>query len=460
MTDLSQVSTEDLISMLSVHSGQQFKGNPASNRVTEFQKPFTRPLQQVVNPSASNQDQISENGQGQTLPQKMYEYFSNKPNTTYGSILPFSKNLATGQTNIDFPEPVRSLGRGVAEMMSASAGELPVSMMGGSLSEDALGVVGSMSPLARMNKLHSAPVPEGYQPIGNKAVQAVQKTAQKSVANIKEHNAVRHTPIQTSQQIKEGAQAFYDIAEAKGGKLNPSFTDRFIDEVHAMKPQTEWGKTVAGENELTKLSDKLEKGRGKPITLKDAQEIDEGLSDIIDSHYGVKGISKEGKKIQDVQRRFRDMIENPKEGDLEGGREGFDAWRKAQAEWSRSRRMNDIERIIAKAEHADVPATALKNGFKALINNDKNLRGFTTAEKMAIKNAARTGVLTGALKIAGSRLVPIIAGGGGVATLNPAGMAAGAAAAGASYLARKGATSIQMDKAKQIQRLISRRGQQ
>ena len=259
-------------------------------------------------------------------------------------------------------------------------------------------------------------------------------------------------PIKTSEDVKALAREQYNIAEQRGGVLKPEFTDKFADQLEGMRPQTEVGKLVAGETPITKLVERINEYRGKPISLQGAQEIDEYLGDLIDDFTDVRGVTKQGKKLLDVQTAFRNMVEEVDDASVIGGKEGFQALKEGRKLWSQQAKLRDIEKVVERAERMEQPAQGIKTGFRTLLGNDKRMRGFTAEERELIKKAADTGIPTDIIKSFGSRLIPIItaaSGGGFGGTM---------AATAASTAARNLASKIQVGKADEIARAISNRG--
>lgn len=240
----------------------------------------------------------------------------------------------------------------------------------------------------------------------------------------------------------------YDAADSVGGILNPQAVDRGI--AQATKDagyQSEEGRDFSGESDVAKALNDLSRRSGKPLSLKGAQEIDEDLSDRIDSHFDkINGMDKQGLKLLKIQQALRDTYRNSGEGDMVGGREGFDTWKEGQQLWSAARHSDDIQRILDRGENADAPSTVYKNGFKALSQNKARMRGFTPEEQDAINHAAKTGIIIPILKTVGSKWTSGIAGGvggamGGGFLGGLGGMVAGEAVgfpfrAGANALAR------------------------
>jgi hypothetical protein len=91
-------------------------------------------------------------------------------------------------------------------------------------------------------------------------------------------------PVKTAADAKAVAGAFCKAADAAGGTLTPAFTNRFIDEIGKVAPQTGAGQLVAGETPVAALVRRMNEGAGdlpplrdQPLSLQAAQEIDEAL---------------------------------------------------------------------------------------------------------------------------------------------------------------------------------------
>lgn len=220
--------------------------------------------------------------------------------------------------------------------------------------------------------------------------------------------------VTASQDLKAQAQDAYQEAAQNGGTLTPQFTDKFIAKAQSLTPQTTAGKIVSGENEVTKLVNRMQALKGKPISLNEAQEIDEALGETIDGlDNGRGGLNKLGKKLYDVQTSFRQMIENAGPSDISGGKEGFEALKQARQLWSKSIKAQDIERIIARGQSMDNPATSIRSGFRTLLNNPNRIKAFNGQERALIKTAGKANLGQEALRAIGSRLLSISATGAG-----------------------------------------------
>lgn len=256
--------------------------------------------------------------------------------------------------------------------------------------------------------------------------------------------------IPGAEQIRQKASELYQLADQRGGVLSANFTDDFLDRLNKLKPQTEMGQMVGGDDALSVMTEKLNQIRGRPMTLQAAQEIDEIIGDAIDSHVEMGMLKKSGKKLQDVQNLLRGMIDDVDERFVEGGKEGFDALKEARQMWSSSFKLNDIEKILMRAEMSDNPATVIKNGFRTLSTNASKLRGYTPDERKFIEQAAKGNMASDILRTGGSRLIPIIT---GASTGNLGATAAGAAGSMAS---RGAATKLQISKANNVAKQVAK----
>lgn len=259
--------------------------------------------------------------------------------------------------------------------------------------------------------------------------------------------------IPKAEDVKKLASMLYQKADRQGGVLSADFSADFIKKIQKLRPQTEIGIKLSGEEDYIQVIATLTKELdGKRISLQTAQDIDEYLGSAVDKFIDQGRLTKPGKHLQDIQDIFRTSIERAKDNMVLGGKESFQTLKEARKLWSTSRKLSDIERIVQRAELMDHPATGLKTGFRTLLGNPNRLRGYSTQEVKALKKAAQTGVLIDALRTIGSKLNPIVAfGASGSPTL-----------AGSTYLgssiSKDIATKIQMDKAQRLAEVIAGQG--
>ncbi len=274
--------------------------------------------------------------------------------------------------------------------------------------------------------------------------------------------ALKPEAMFTSDAVKQMARTAYDIADQKGGVLTPNFANKLFDSVDSMKPQTLHGQATVGKDALNNLSEDWKILRDKPISLQAAQEMDEGLSQKIDGFVDktTGKLDKEGQKLYDVQTQFRDMIDKTTPQDIAGGKDGFEALKAARSYWSTALRIGDMERILTRATMTDNPATSIKAGFRTLYNNPSRMRGYTGAERAAIKRAAQSGMISGTLRtVLGSRLIGTALGtaiGGAGAGMYGAAVGGGIGATQAAA-SRALAATMQRGRAKKVIKTISKR---
>jgi hypothetical protein len=258
-------------------------------------------------------------------------------------------------------------------------------------------------------------------------------------------------PIPSADDIKALANQAYKKADEVGGTLNKEVSNRFIAKIDEIQPQSALGKQLGGDSESSKVINKLKTAmQDRPITLQEANELDQWLGDSIDGFTTLGKVNNEGRKIMQVQDRFRKLVTSAGANEVTGGKAGFDALKEGRDLWSKQAKMRDIEKIIYRAEQMDNPATGIKTGFRTLFSNPSRMRGYSTEEKKLIEQAAKSGFVADSLRTAGSRLIPIIAAstGGGIGeTL---------AAQGATVASRGAATAVQMRKASKVAEEIAK----
>jgi hypothetical protein len=259
--------------------------------------------------------------------------------------------------------------------------------------------------------------------------------------------------VKSADDVASEADTAYQAADKLGGVLSPKVTNKFLAEARmSAAPLTEKGKFLAGDTPAMKLMEKLDTFQDKPITLKEAQEIDEFLGDVVDGLLHPNGkLTKQGKKVYDLQSQLRRSINEASPMDVVGGKDGFEALKKGRQLWSQSAQLRDIEKVLTRAEMSDNPATTIRTGFRTLASNPARMKGFSTETQKLIKKAADTGVVGELLRIGASRLIPV-----GAGAMGNIGGAIGGAAVG---MASRGAgASMQAGRAANVARSILNEG--
>lgn len=263
----------------------------------------------------------------------------------------------------------------------------------------------------------------------------------------------------SADEVRNLASDAYGVAEKEGGLLNSKAVNKFIDEAsQTVTAKTEEGKAFAGKDDIaSKYLDRLQQFKDKPLSLPAIADFDKTLGDAIQQEFDpIKGdYSPAGRNLIQIRHALNKTIEaNPE--DLVNPL-AFASYKKGKDLAATAFRMNDIDRIYRAASFSENPQQAIKAGFTRLAKT--SMQGYNDAEKKAIENAARTGLLTGTLKVLGSRLISGIAGAaagaaGGGAVGVPIGI--GVAEAGA-YPLRAAAGAMQAAKGEKVKNLLGAR---
>ena len=253
--------------------------------------------------------------------------------------------------------------------------------------------------------------------------------------------------VPTADDIRSLANQKYQQAAEAGGVFSPAVSNKFLAEAtKGFEAPSKLAAQAAKPSEALKQIEDFSVFVDKPMTLADAQYLDEYLGDSIDSFVDATTgkVSKQGQKLIQVQDTLRKTIMSAPESEIVGGKAGVEALAEGRGLWQKQAKLRDIEKIITRAELTQNPAQSLKTGFRNLLTNPNRIRGFSDAEKELVRKAAESGSIQDLMQTMGSRLIPVIsaATGGGVP-----GVLGTAAATG---LARSGASAAQMGRANRL----------
>lgn len=123
-------------------------------------------------------------------------------------------------------------------------------------------------------------------------------------------------PSANADQVKELASQAYKEATDRGGVLNESFTDKFLQKARNLNPQTEAGKLVAGDNPVTQIADRLQSLQGRKLSLDEVQEIDELLGGYVDKLSDKGVMTNESRQVLKLQTDLRNLVENATDEDV------------------------------------------------------------------------------------------------------------------------------------------------
>lgn len=289
-------------------------------------------------------------------------------------------------------------------------------------------------------------------PLIKAATPVVKGGAKATITGVK---AFKKPALMNAKELGEAYTVKRGIAEQLGGTVKPEFSESFISQISSKLPQTELGKAVSGESPITSLLERLQSFKNKPLSFDELTEADEMLGKLAyDTADEFGKLSSTGHKYQEIQHTLRNMLETAPEEMFMGGKQGFEAAKDARKYWAAKMRMRDIERVLENAEFYPQPSTRIQTGMRQLLQRKDSIYR-SAAEIKAMKEAARTGALTGLMKVFGSGLGPTIAAGGGFAAGGPLGFAAAIPAYALQSTARGAANTMQMSKGKKVLEAIA-----
>tara|TARA_R110000868_G_scaffold161193_3_gene391212 strand:+ start:232 stop:1698 length:1467 start_codon:yes stop_codon:yes gene_type:complete len=278
-----------------------------------------------------------------------------------------------------------------------------------------------------------------------KGVGSASKLAAKGIKKIGDIKGGEELPLPSSI-LKSQSSKLFKIADDKGGIFKQSKYSDFIKQAEdELIPDSAIGKVLEEGSESLQVLNQIKAAQGEVFDLKGVQALDNFLGDKIMKFTQLNGtVTNEGRKFLNVQNSLRKIIDTAKPQDVVGGKEGLVALKQAKSLWSKSLKLGDVERILAKADLSDNPATVIKSGFRALASNPKRLKGYSNGEVKLIKQAAQSGIIGDTLRTLGSRLIPI------GAAVTDGGLASTGIALGASSASRNLAARSQVNRADKI----------
>lgn len=295
------------------------------------------------------------------------------------------------------------------------------------------------------------------------ALPAITAAAKDTAANALEKvpaldQALGKTIRPTAADLKTSSQTSYGDAANTGGWVGSKITDDLIDRADSFTEKDPMAAAINGESPLKGISDSLQPFKGQIMSLDRAFAVDRALTDKLNnSAFTDKNgvLNSYGRQVLDLKSQLRDQLLNAADNGLvAGGNEGLAAYRSAVKDWAAKSQMDEIQRIIDRAEYTDNPATSLKAGFRNIAANPGRLSKFPAEVQGAIKRAASSGDIANILRTElGSRLISgmvgTATGAAGGMLGGPIGSAVGGVIGGVggmigSGFARNAAESMQM----------------
>lgn len=257
-----------------------------------------------------------------------------------------------------------------------------------------------------------------------------------------------------SSGMKESAGNIYEKMRSIGAVINPESAQKLINNIGNAIAQKKFipnlnPKTVAILEDMSAAS------RNGALGLDEIDQYRRLLGRIGGSEDGVSaGLAKKA---------IDDFVNKIDAKDLQNGtREAVDLLNKGRAEYAKASKYESISDILIKA---DGDPNRIKAGLTRFLNNPKNLRGFSTNEVLALKDAARSttgekllkmvgkfGIDLGTSLTPGNTVAPLI---GGIAGTMSGGAATGFLAPIVGTAARQGQKYLARGKGEQLLETIS-----
>lgn len=252
--------------------------------------------------------------------------------------------------------------------------------------------------------------------VGGKAVQLAGQGAAKLGEDIIKGYKARpveavagftNKPVETldavAQAIKDKSSNLYTQMREAGANIRPSATGTIFKEIdNALNESGIMNARLHGDT-LGIVSDlkDLAKGKKGNIGLEELDQYRQLLGDVVKKNTDVAGkLNADGLKANIAIDKLDDVVENLKPNYLveSGDPKAVELLNQARDEWKRYRKFDSISNIVRKA---DGDPNRIKTLMQNFVNNPKNLRGFTSVEKDALRNASRNSNSEGLLKAVG-----------------------------------------------------------
>lgn len=263
-----------------------------------------------------------------------------------------------------------------------------------------------------------------------------------------------------SEKLRKQAGKLYKLASKKGGRLKAGPTQKLLQQIEeTTAPQSNVELTLRGQNKIAASLDTLKKQLADGADFEDLRSLEVTLGEMAnDNVVAATGkLNAAGNTLKNAQQAVKKFIDKVSDDDVIGGKAAFALKRKADQKWKQSLKLNEVEKVVTRAQLQEQPSTGLRSGLRTFLANPKRTRSFSKEELKLMRKAAELDPITGALRMAGSRLAPLAASSAGFGAYgaDPVTLAILGGAYGVSALARKGADTRQLAKINALQQLVS-----
>ena len=212
-------------------------------------------------------------------------------------------------------------------------------------------------------------------------------------------------PVETldavASAIKEKSSTIYNAMRESNSTLKPTATKEIFTGIDsALSESGIMNKRLHGDTLgiVSDLKDLAKQKKGN-VSIEELDQYRQLLGDVVKKNTDVAGkLNADGLKANIAINKLDDVVENLKPELISGGKDSVNLLNEARGEWQRYRKFDAITSIVKKA---DGDPNRIKTLMQNFVNNPKNLRGFTNAEKASLKDASRNSVSEGLLKAVG-----------------------------------------------------------
>lgn len=303
---------------------------------------------------------------------------------------------------------------------------------------------------AGANMLMLAPAAKYGEDILNASGRLVKKSTNKEMKKL------------TSGEARKKGALLFQAAEKEGGGVSEQFWKEYMDDVvKSVQNEPEIVKALhGGDSTVHKAIERLNELDLQGQSYSTLKEMHTALGNYAEAARDMGAATPESRIYESMKHALVDKLENAPDDLFVGGKKAFELSKEGRKYYAASFRLDEIERVIQRAEGAAQPSTVMKNGFRKIRDNKKLFGKYSQKEQGAILKAAKTGLMEDMLKGFSSNLMPMLVatgmGASGGAMVGGAGGAAlGIAGASALRQGAKGTVeAMQLGKANRVQNAI------
>lgn len=295
-----------------------------------------------------------------------------------GSILPIGRNAA-GDVVPALPGMIEGPRQTTADIMAGK----PASQVTGKEALDLGALLAGGSAASGLGK--------GIARAG--AVKQTEKTATEAfgpVATPPMPPVPAPVPVKTAEGLKAASQGFYKQAEDAGVVFKPAATQQFVRNTIAAVRDAGFDKDLHGR--AGRAIQRLFDASGSPLSFNELEILRR-----VTNAAGKTTDRDEGRIVGIIKDKFDDFIAGLTPKDVMKGdpRVISEVMPKARELWSRAARLDKIGVMVDRATTTAPKLTqsgienALRQEFRALARNPRELRAFSAEEQAAIKKVAR-----------------------------------------------------------------------